>query len=310
MAPVSILERETFECARCGGTIHRSSRPRTCPHCQAKKADRCQLCDRAVYIDAVYCPEHAAAVVDRSRTTAMLPPASLDAPASATPAPRWVATAARVAIAVSMLAPVGYVVRSQTQLRSADSFDDLRRMMVSDGPGAFDLVPDAESGRGPLDVERIVSEDVEGPAARQFLAEAGLVRGYGRLFRDPAHPEHTVTVELYQYESSDGARRDMERADRVIPRLAAANELSWQPFGVDTVPGGRGYSLVGPAGSLSMQVVTFARGPFAVGVAVTSTDQEAARAAVIDVAEAQRAKLSKAERVETLVVDAFRHIRD
>ena len=36
MAPVSTLERVTFECARCEGTIDRSSRPRTCPHCQAK----------------------------------------------------------------------------------------------------------------------------------------------------------------------------------------------------------------------------------------------------------------------------------
>ena len=308
MAPVSTLERVTFECARCEGTIDRSSRPRTCPHCQAKKADRCQLCDRPTYIGVARCPDH----TDRTtgRLTAMLPPAPAPVHAPAHPTPRWAAALARAAIAVSLVAPVGYVVRSQTQLRSADSFDDLRRLMVSGAPDGFDLVPDVESGRGPLDFERVVSEDIEGPEARQFLAEVGLVRGYGRLFRDPAHPEHTVNVELYQYDSAAGARRDVERADRVIPRLAAANELSWQPFGVDTVPGARGYSLVGPAGSVSVHVVTFARGPFAVGVTVASADQENARDAVVGVAEAQRARLSKAERVETLVVDAFRHIRD
>jgi hypothetical protein len=310
MAPVSILELDTFECARCGGTIDRHSRPRTCPHCQAKKADRCQLCDRAVYIGAVHCPEHAAAVFSSSRTTAMQPPASPDAPAHAASAPKWVATVARVAIAASILAPAGMVVRSQTSLRTAESFDDLRRLMVSNAPSPYEPVPDAESGRGPLDVERIVAEDIEGPAVRQFLADAGLLRGYGRLFRDPAHPEDNVSVEVYQYETSAGARSDMARADRVIPRLAAANELSWLPFGVDTVPGARGYSLVSPDGALSMQVVTFARGSFAVGVAVTSADQEHARDTAIALAEAQRAKLSKLERVEQLVVDAFRHIRD
>lgn len=309
MAPVSILERETFDCARCGGTIDRSPRPRTCPHCQAKKADRCQLCDRAVYIGAVHCPEHAATVFPSSRT-AMLPPASPDAPAPVAAAPRWVATVARVAIAASILAPAGLVIRSQTSLRTADSFDDLRGLMVTDAPSPYELVPDAESGRGPLDVERIASEDIEGPAARRFLADAGLVRGYGHLFRDPGRPEHNVSLELYQYDSADGARRDMERADRVIPRLAAANQLSWQPFGVDTVPGAKGYSLVAPDGSVSMQVVTFARGPFASGVAVTSSDQEQARDTAVALAETQRARLSKVERVEQLVVDTFRTLRD
>lgn len=308
MAPVSILERETFDCARCGGTIDRSPRPRTCPHCQAKKADRCQLCDRAVYIGAVHCPEHAATVFESSRT-AMLPPASPDAPAPAA-APRWVATVARVAIAASILAPATMVVRSQTSLRTADSFDDLRGLMVTDAPSPYTLVPDAESGRGPLDVDRIASEDIEGPAARQFLVDAGLVRGYGHVFRDPARPEDNVSVELYQYESADGARRDMKRADQVIPRLASANQLSWQPFGVDTVPGAKGYSLTAPDGTTSMQVVTFARGPFAAGVAVTSADQVQARDTAVALAEAQRARLSKVERVEHLVVDAFRQIRD
>jgi hypothetical protein len=309
MAPVRILERETFDCARCGGTIDRSPRPRTCPHCQAKKADRCQLCDRAVYIGAVHCPEHAAAVFSSSRT-AMLPPASPDAPAPLASAPRWVATVARVAIAASILAPAGMVVRSQTSLRTADSFDDLRRLMVSDAPSPYEPEPDAESGRGPLDVERIVAEDIEGPAARQFLTDARLVRGYGRMFRDPAHHEDTVSLELYQYETGAGARSDMERADRVIPRLAAANQLSWQPFGVDTVPGAKGYSLVPAGGGASTQVVAFARGPYVVGVAVTSPDQDRARDAAVALAEAQRARLSKVERVEQLVVDAFRHIRD
>ena len=309
MAPVSALERVRFECARCGGTIDRSPRPRTCPHCQAKKADRCQLCDRAVYIGAVHCPEHAAAVFPSSRTTAM-PLASPDAPAPVAAAPRWVATVARVAIAASILTPAGLVVRSQTSLRDADSFDDLRRMMITEAPSPYQLVADAESGRGPLDVERIVAEDIEGAAARQFLTDAGLVRGYGHLFRDPARPADTVSVELYQYAAADGARRDMERADRVVPRLAAANQLSWQPFGIDTVPGAKGYSLVGPDGAASMQVVTFARGPYVVAVAVTSADQDAAREAAVSMAEHQRAKLSKVERVEQLVVDTFRLIRD
>lgn len=308
MAPVSTLEHATFECARCGGTIDRSTHPRTCPHCQAKKADRCQLCDRAVYIGASRCHEHSAA--DPDRTAAMPPSAPPSAPAPIYPAPRWVATVARTAIAIGLLVPAGVVVRSQTQLRDADSFDDLRGMLPSGAPGLLDRVPDEQSGRGPLDFEKIVGEDIEGPAARQSLTEAGLLRGYGRAWREAGREDETLSVELYQYRDHAGAVMDEARAERLLPQLAASNGLSWTTFAVPTVPDAHGYRLVNPDGAVSLEVVTFTRGPYAAAVVVSSADREWARGAAVEVAEDQRARLSKAERIERLVVDAFRHLHD
>jgi hypothetical protein len=309
MAPVGTLERTTFDCARCGGTIDRSSRPRTCPHCQAKKADRCQFCDRAVYIGAPRCPEHAVLAADEpDRATVMLPSAPLMTLAPASPAPRWVAAVARTAIAVSLLVPVVWAVRNQTALRSAHSFQDLGVLLVDDVP-SYTRVDDAQAGSGPVDFERAVRDDVEGAASRQTLTDAGLVRGYDRAWQQGSADNETVDVELFQYRDHRGAVLDEARLERLVPQVATANQLSWSTFPVPTVPGAHGYSLVASGGGVSVEVVSFTRGPYSAAVSVTSVDQDTARSVATRAAERQRSRFSKAERLELLVTDAFRTVR-
>jgi hypothetical protein len=75
------------------------------------------------------------------------------------------------------------------------------------------------------------------------------------------------------------------------------------------VPSARGYSLVAPDGSASIEVVAFARGQYGAAASVTSVDSHKARAVAVEMAEDQRAKLSKAEPVERTVTDAFKQIR-
>jgi hypothetical protein len=311
MAAVSTLERTTFACARCGGTIERTTRPRTCPHCQAKKADRCQMCERAVYIGAVFCPEHAAAVtpLDPARTPAMLPLASAHAPAPARRAPPWVASLARAAIAIVLLAPLAYVVRSQTALRRAGSYDDLRAMLVADGPLGFTRVDDPRAGSGPVDFEQVVADDIEGPdAARKALSDAGLLRGYLRRWEVGNGKPGSVEVELYQYAHPAGAAMDQARLDRLAPEAARRVGASWQTFGVPTVPGAHGYQFSEPRSGAVMVVVAFARGPYGAAVVVSGTDTGGAKQSAVDLAEQQRAALSKAERFERLVTDAVRNL--
>jgi hypothetical protein len=59
--PVAITEKALagcIECVRCGGDIDAPRRGRPCPHCGAKKADRCEVCEKPIYIAAVTCDEH------------------------------------------------------------------------------------------------------------------------------------------------------------------------------------------------------------------------------------------------------------
>jgi hypothetical protein len=307
MAPVSTLERVTFECARCDGTIDRSTRPRTCPHCQAKKADRCQLCDRPTYIGVARCPDHA----DRAsgRLTAMLPPAPAPVHAQARPAPRWAAALARAAIAVSLLGSAGLVARNQTRVRDASTFHALGTLLVDEAPSRYTRVDDAVAGTGPVDLEKAVAEDIEGPSARHAMTEAGLVRGYSRSWRAGTDDLVSVRLELFQYAGHDGAVADVARLERLVPQVAAAHQLSWTTFPVRSVPNARGYSLVSPDGGPSVEVVAFARGQDASAVSVTSADQAAARGVAVDMAEDQRARLSKAEPVERVVTEVLRQIR-
>jgi predicted RNA-binding Zn-ribbon protein involved in translation (DUF1610 family) len=58
---VAVTEKElagVIECARCGGDIESPRRGRPCPHCGAKKADRCEVCAKPIYIAAGTCEEH------------------------------------------------------------------------------------------------------------------------------------------------------------------------------------------------------------------------------------------------------------
>ncbi|MEY2477734.1 MAG: hypothetical protein QOG87_3049 [Actinomycetota bacterium] len=307
MAPVSTLERVTFECARCEGTIDRATHPRTCPHCQAKKADRCQLCDRPTYIGAGRCPEHADPA--SGRPTAMLPPAPAPVHGPARPAPRWASALARAAIAVSLLGSAGLVVRNQTRVRDAGSFQDLGAMLVDDTPAPHIRVEDHVANTGPVDFERAVHEDVEGAAARKALTDAGLVRGYTRQWKVGGSETEAVNIELFQYRTHAGAVGDEARLERLVPQVAATHHLSWSTFPVRSVPGGHGYSLVAPDGSVSIEVVAFARGQYAAAVTVTSADQAEARAVATAMAEEQRARLSRAEPVERVVTDTLKHIR-
>ena len=309
MAPVSTLERVEFECARCGGTIDRSTRPRTCPHCQAKKADRCQLCDRATYIGAPRCPDHVDPA-SSGRPTAMLPPAPAPVHAPARPAPMWASALARAAIAVTLLGSAGLVARNQTRLREAASFQDLGTMVVETAPSRYDRVEDHDADTGPVDLDKAVREDIEGEAGREAMTEAGLVRGYSRMWRVAADDAESVRLELFQYETHRGAMADVDRLERLVPKLATTHQLSWTTFAVRSVPWARGYSLVSPGGGAAVEIVAFARGQYAAAVSVTSVDRDAARAAAVGLAEDQRAKLSKAEPVERLVTDVFKQIRD
>ena len=308
MAPVSTLDRIEFECARCGGTIDRSTRPRTCPHCQAKKADRCQLCDRATYIGAPRCPDHVDPA-SSGRPTAMLPPAPAPLHAPARTTPMWASALARAAIAVTLLGSAGFVARNQTRLRDARSFQDLGTMVADDAPSRYARVEDHVADTGPVDLEKAVREDIEGAASRDAMTEAGLVRGYSRLWRVGADDLESVRLELFQYRTHAGAVSDVARLDRLVPQLAATHQLSWTTFPVASVPSARGYSLVGADGGPTVQVVAFARGQYASAVSVTSADRDAARAAAVGMAEDQRAKLSKAEPVERLVTDVLKQIR-
>jgi hypothetical protein len=308
MAPVSTLERVEFECARCGGTIDRSTRPRTCPHCQAKKADCCQLCDRATYIGVYRCPDHADPAV-LGRPTAMLPPAPAPVHAPARPAPRWASALARAAVAVTLLGSAALVVRNQTRLRDAKSFQDLGVMLVDEAPSRYARVEDAVANTGPVDLDKAVAEDIEGPAARQAMTDAGLVRGYSRYWRVGADDLESVRLELFQYATHAGAVLDVARLDRLVPQLASTHQLSWTTFPVPTVPTARGYSLVAPDGGPSVEVVAFARGQYASAVSVTSADRDSARAVAVGMAEDQRARLSGAEPVERLITDGLKHIR-
>jgi hypothetical protein len=307
MAPVSTLERVTFECARCGGTIDRSTHPRTCPHCQAKKADRCQLCDRPTYIGMARCPEHADPA--SGRPTAMLPPAPAPVHGPARPAPRWASALARAAIAVTLLGSAGLVARNQTRVRDARSFQDLGAMLVDNAAAPYTRVEDHVAKAGPVDFERAVIEDVEGAAARKALTDAGLVRGYTRQWNAGGSDAEAVNIELFQYRTHAGAVGDEARLERLVPQVATAHQLSWSTFTVRSVPGAHGYSLVAPDGSVSVEVVAFARGQYAAAITVTSADQEEARAVATTMAEEQRARLSKAEPVERVVTDGLKRIR-
>jgi hypothetical protein len=141
------------------------------------------------------------------------------------------------------------------------------------------------------------------------MSEAGLVRGYSRSWRVGTDELESVRVELFQYASHDGAVADVARLERLVPRVAATHQLSWTTFPVRSVPSARGYSLVAPDGGPTVEVVAFARGQYASAVSVTSADQAAARGVAVDMAEDQRARLSKAEPVERVVTDVLRQIR-
>jgi hypothetical protein len=305
MAAVATVERVEFECARCDGTVDRSTNPRTCPHCHAKKADRCQICDRATYIGTFRCPDHLAPT---GRPTAMLPPAP-PPPHAQVPTARWAPALARAAIAVSLIGSAGFVIRNQTKLRDARSFPELGAMVVPDAGARYEQVDDVVAGTGPVDLDKAVSEDVEGPASRQAMTDAGFVRGFSRLWRAGDAQTESVRVEVFQYSTHTGAVADVDRLDRVVPAVAAGHKLAWTTFNVRSVPAARGYSLVDQAGGASVEVVAFARGQYGVAVTVTSSDRDTARARAVAIAEDQRAKLSKAEPIERLVTDGLRTIR-
>jgi hypothetical protein len=216
---------------------------------------------------------------------------------------------ARAAIAVTLLGSAALVVRNQTRLRDARSFQDLGTMADSDAPSPYERVEDHVAGAGPVDLEKAVAEDVEGAPSRQAMTAAGFVRGYSRVWRANGDDAESVRVELFQYSSHAGAVADVARLDRLVPQLAATHTLSWTTFPVPSVPTARGYSLVAPDGSLSVEVVAFARGQYGAAVSVTSVDGKQARAVAVEMAEDQRAKLSKAEPVERSVTDAFKQIR-
>jgi hypothetical protein len=180
--------------------------------------------------------------------------------------------------------------------------------VVGDAPAPYARQDDVAAGTGPADVEQVIRTDVEGPAARQLLTDAGLTRAFTRRWL-AGGPDEALDVELYQYRAHAGAVADMGRAERIVPALAAAQGLSWTTFAVPTVPGARGYAIVARDGSAGVEVVTLTRGPYAAVVTVASSRPIAARATAIATAEAQRARLSRAERVEVLVTDGFSKIR-
>jgi hypothetical protein len=116
-------------------------------------------------------------------------------------------------------------------------------------------------------------------------------------------------VELYQHASPDGARMEVTRAERLAPMFARAHQVSWQTFAVPTVPGAHGYHFSGPEGGPSVDVVTFSRGNYSAAVSVVAADPVRGRRDAVEVAEHQRARLSKAERLELLVSDGLHKIR-
>jgi hypothetical protein len=210
---------------------------------------------------------------------------------------------------VTLVGSAALVVRNQTRLRDARSFQDLGTMLVDETPSEFRQVEIDAAGTGPVDLEKAVAEDVEGAPSRQAMTDAGFVRGYSRLWRANGDDAESVRLELFQYSSHGGAVADVGRLDRLVPQLAAAHRLSWTTFPVPSVPSARGYSLVAPDGSMPLEVVAFARGQYGAAVSVTSVDGARARAVAVEMAEDQRAKLSKAELVERVVTDAFKQIR-
>ena len=216
---------------------------------------------------------------------------------------------ARAAIAVSLVGSAGLVVRNQTKVRDARTFGDLGAMVVPDAGGPYERVADDVANTGPVDLERAVTEDVEGPAARKAMTAAGFQRGYSRLWRVGEDDTESVRLELFQYTTHRGAVTDVDRLERLVPRVATAHGLTWTTFRVRTVPDARGYSLVAPDGGTSIEIVAFARGQYGAAASVTSADQDKARERAVAMAEDQRAKLSKAEAVERVVTDAFKQIR-
>jgi hypothetical protein len=207
---------------------------------------------------------------------------------------------------MSLLAPAGLLARNQTRLRDARSFQDLGALVVDDDPDGFSPVEGAD---GPVDFERAVREDVDGEAARAVLTQAGLVRGWTRHWQASEEARSTVDVELFQYRTHHGAVSDEARLERLVPKVAAANQLSWTTFAVPSVPGAHGYSLSAVDGSASVQVVSFARGDYAAAVTVVSSDKAEGRAVAVRMAGHQRARLSKLERLELVVSDGLQHVR-
>jgi hypothetical protein len=151
--------------------------------------------------------------------------------------------------------------------RAPTSFAELADRIITRVPPGYVQQPFKVGDTGPSDLAKAVRDDGS-PNAAQFLRTEGFARGFQQLWVDGQ--KRQIIVFLYQFKTSDGARRDFERGAASYGQKVPAG-MHVQRFSLQGMPTGRSLGLAASDKTGSAALVFFTTGVYNVQIDANET---------------------------------------